>query len=122
MSTTREVVAGTTRTCPHCRATILESAVRCPACNHHLRFDPTAASRALPSFSPLRVEGSIVHPPTGDPWEYSLVVAIRNGKGEEITRQVVGVGAINPDDVRTFTLSVEVFTPDPKSALRKESR
>ncbi len=122
MSTTREFVAGTTRTCPHCRATILESAVRCPACNHHLRFDPTAASRALPSFSPLRVEGSVVHPPTGDPWEYSVVVSIRNGKGEEVTRQVVGVGAIHPDDVRTFTLAVEVFTPDPKGALRKESR
>ena len=31
--------SGATRTCPHCRATILESAIVCPGCRHHLRFD-----------------------------------------------------------------------------------
>ncbi|MFN8581535.1 MAG: hypothetical protein U0163_11235 [Gemmatimonadaceae bacterium] len=118
MSATREIAPGSTRTCPHCRAVILESAVRCPACNHHLRFDPTAAAKALPSFSPLRVEGTIQHPTTGEPWEYSVVLSIRNGKGEEITRQVVGVGAMQPDELRTFSLAVEVFTAEAKSTAR----
>jgi hypothetical protein len=32
-------------------------------------------------------------------------------KGEEISRQVVGVGALRETQSRTFTLSVEVLTP-----------
>ncbi len=110
MSTARPGVAGATRICPHCRTAILESAAVCPACRHHLRFDPGAAQRAEPAFSPLRVEGVIQHPADGPAWEYSVVVSIRNGRGEEIARQVVGVGALNPADVRTFAVAVEVFT------------
>ncbi len=110
MSTVRPGVAGATRICPHCRTAILESAAVCPACRHHLRFDPGAAQRAEPAFSPLRVEGTIQHPADGPAWEYSVVVSIRDGRGEEIARQVVGVGALNPADVRTFSLAVEVFT------------
>ena len=110
MSTVRPGVAGATRICPHCRTAILESAAVCPACRHHLRFDPGAAERAEPAFSPLRVEGTIRHPADGPAWEYSVVVSIRDGRGEEIARQVVGVGALNPTDVRTFTCAVEVFT------------
>jgi hypothetical protein len=75
-----------------------------------LRFDPGAISqRAQPALTPLRVEGAIRHPPSGGAWEYSVVLAVRNGRGEEITRQVVGVGALLPAEERTFTLSVEVF-------------
>lgn len=111
MSATRQGVPGTTRSCPHCRATILESASVCPACKHHLRFDPGAAQRAQPSFTPLRVEGTIRHPPAGEAWEYSVMVSIRNARGEEIARQVVGVGALQPAEERTFSLVVEVFTP-----------
>jgi hypothetical protein len=111
MSTLRQGLAGTTRVCPHCRATILESAAVCPACRHHLRFEPGAPQRALPSFSPLRVEGTIRHPGVGQPWEYSVLISIRNDRGEEITRQVVGVGPLQPAESRTFTLAVEVFTP-----------
>jgi hypothetical protein len=62
--------------------------------------------------SPLRVEGTIRHPEGGDAWEYSVLLSIRNERGEEIARQVVGVGAIGPKEERTFTLAVEVFTPD----------
>ena len=40
-----------------------------------------------------------------------MVVSIRNEKGEEVSRQVVGVGALQPDEERTFTVSVEMFTP-----------
>jgi hypothetical protein len=111
MSTTRAGVAGTTRTCPHCRTTILESASVCPACRHHLRFEPGAAARAQPSVSPLRVEGTIRHPEGGEAWEYSVLLTIRNDRGDEIARQVVGVGALQPGDGRTFTLAVEVFAP-----------
>ncbi len=111
MTSVRQGAAGATRTCPHCRAIILESASVCPACQHHLRFDPGAAERAVPSFLPLRVEGTIRHPPVGEPWEYSVMLSIRNDRGEEIARQVVGVGALQPSEQRTFTLAVEVFTP-----------
>lgn len=111
MSTVRQSAPGATRKCPHCRTTILESASVCPACKHHLRFDPSASSRQVPTFSPLRVEGTITHPPVGEPWEYSVLVSIRNDRGEEIARQVVGVGALNPSEQRTFTLAVEVVAP-----------
>ena len=111
MSATREATPGATRTCPHCRARILESASVCPGCRHHLRFDPGAATRALPTFSALHVDGTIRHPAVGEPWEYSVVVSVRNAKGEELSRHVVGIGALHPHDERTFTLSVDVFTP-----------
>jgi hypothetical protein len=80
-------------------------------CKHHLRFDPGAASRATPSFTPLRVEGTIRHPAVGEAWEYSVLLTIRNDRGEEIARQVVGVGALQGNEGRTFTLAVDVFTP-----------
>jgi hypothetical protein len=114
--------AGKTRTCPHCKATILESATVCPGCQHHLRFDP-AAQRMLPAATPLKVEGTIRHPAQGETWEYSIVLAVRNGRGEEITRQVVGVGALASDEVRSFTLAVELFVPQVLGRdVRNESR
>jgi hypothetical protein len=76
-----------------------------------LRFDPGAAARALPTFVPLRVEGTIRHPAGEEPWEYSVMVSIKNDRGEEVTRQVIGVGALQAAEQRTFTFAVEVFTP-----------
>lgn len=90
---------------------ILESASVCPACRHYLRFDPQASRRALPSFYPLRVEGTIRHPPDGGPWEYSVLLTIHDERGEEIARQVVGVGGLEPAEERRFMLAVEMFTP-----------
>jgi len=81
MSSSRPVVAGTTRTCPHCKTTILESSSVCPACKHHLRFDPAAALRSSQATSALRVEGTIRHPSDGEAWEYSMVLSIRNDRG-----------------------------------------
>src|SRR5579862_3260356 len=104
MSPVRNAAPGATRTCPHCRETILESAAVCPACRHHLRFDPSAKEREQPSFSPLRVEGTIVHPDAGAPWEYSVLLCIRNGSGVEIARHVAGVGVMFPAEQRSFTL------------------
>jgi hypothetical protein len=105
----RPVAAGKTRTCPHCKATILESLSICPGCLHHLRFDQEAAKRQVAATSALRVEGVIRHPPLEEPWEYFVVIAIRNDRGEEVTRQVVSVGALQNTEKRTFALSVEVL-------------
>jgi hypothetical protein len=100
-----------TRTCPHCKATILASAAICPQCKHHLRFGAAVpAKQERSGFSALKVEGSVQHPPEGAVWEYSLVLTIRNESGEEISRKVVGVGALQYNESRTFTMSVEVLT------------
>ena len=104
----RPLTPGKTRSCPHCKAIILETATVCPGCQHHLRFDPAATQR-VPGRTPLKVEGAIRPPAGGGACEYSVVLSIRNARGEEINRQVVGVGAIQPGDERTFTLSVEMF-------------
>ncbi|HZI41567.1 MAG TPA: hypothetical protein VFD67_07670 [Gemmatimonadaceae bacterium] len=40
-----------------------------------------------------------------------MMITITNDRGEEVTRQIVGVGAIPPGEQRKFTFSVEVFTP-----------
>lgn len=103
---------GRTRVCPHCKATILESAVICPQCRHHLRFGAAAVpQRQSESFSALHVQGELRHSEQGGDWEYSVVMTIRNERGEELSRQVVGVGALRPTELRTFTLSVEVQAP-----------
>ena len=109
----RPVIAGKTRTCPHCKATILESLSICPGCLHHLRFDQEAAKRQVAATSALKVEGVIRHPPLEDPWEYFVVLSIRNDRGEEVTRQVVSVGALQSTEKRTFSLSVEMLPPQP---------
>ena len=111
MSRPRGLTPGKVRTCPHCRATILESASVCPACRHHLRFDPKAPQHEWATFVPLRIEGKLQHSDAGEPWEYSVVLAIHDERGDEITRQVLGVGALKPTEQRTFTLEVEVLTP-----------
>lgn len=116
MSNARPGTAGATRVCPHCKTTILESAAVCPSCKHHVRFEATDKN-ALDKSSALRVEGQIRHPPDGDPWEYSVVLTIRNDRGEEIARQVVGVGALRANEQRTFTLDVEMFAPKGAKAI-----
>lgn len=116
MSTTRPVSPGKSRKCPHCRSDILESASVCPVCRHHLRFGQ-AAEQAGTRFSALHVEGTIRHPAGSGAWEYSVVIAIRNQKGEEIARQVIGIGAMQGADLRTFDLSVDVFAPELTNAV-----
>ncbi len=110
MSNARPGLVGATRQCPHCRETILESAAVCPSCKHHLRYGAAADSVQEPALTPLRIEGSIRHPSDGEPWEYTVVVVIRNDRGQEIARKLVGVGAMGPNEQRTFTLSVEAVT------------
>ena len=110
MNAGRPTSVGRTRVCPHCRATILESAAVCPGCNHHLRFGKLAENQLRVAKSALRVEGTVRHPAGADPCEYSVVIEIRNERGEQVARQVVGVGALQPQELRTFTLSVDVLT------------
>ena len=107
MSNLRPGTPGATRTCPHCKTTILESANVCPSCRHHLRFDPDAVESARKRSVPLRVEGTIKPPPGDNALEYAVVLTIRNADGEEIDRQVMGVGALFAGEERSFTLEVE---------------
>ena len=119
MSTVRPGTPGATRACPHCKATILESASVCPACRGHLRYDEAALARAKTAIQPLQVEGTI-SPPDGDTvFEYSMVLSIRNDRGEEVTRQVVGVGALQPDEKRTFSVVVEMIEATGAKAKRR---
>ena len=111
MAALRPGSAGKTRNCPHCKALILESATICPGCHHHLRFGPMAGQRTVTVKPALRVEGSIRHAGNDEPWEYAVVISIRNERDEEIARQVVGVGALQPSEKRTFTLAVDVLAP-----------
>jgi hypothetical protein len=111
MSNLRPGQPGATRQCPHCRETILESAAVCPACKHHLRYGAAPGEVVQEhAIVPLRIEGTIRHPPDGEPWEYTVVVTMRNDRGEEIARKLVGVGALHPGEVRAFTLSVEAVS------------
>ena len=109
-----------TRICPHCKATILASAAVCPSCRHHLRFDPAAAAaRSQHAISALRVEGTVRQPTDTEAWEYSMVLSIRNERGEEIDRKMIGVGALFADEQRTFTLQVEMTEATGAKAKRR---
>lgn len=39
--------------------------------------------------------------------EYCIVVSVRNERNEEVSRQVVNVGTLQGEQLRTFTLSIE---------------
>ena len=104
-----------TRTCPHCKATILASAAVCPGCKGHLRFDNKGDVPAPKAA--WQVEGTLEPDRSDSATEYSIVISVRNERNEEIARRVVDVGALQGADRRTFTLSVE--TSDPKSGSRR---
>jgi hypothetical protein len=105
--------AGRTRVCPHCKSVILESASICPACHHHLRFGPqTTDRRHAQRYSAFHVEGTFRQPAEQPGCEYTVVISVRNGQGNEIKRHVIDVGAMTRDDLRTFDLSVEVSVPN----------
>ncbi len=112
MSSVRPVSPGKTRTCPHCKAVILESASVCPGCQHHLRFGSDAANQ-VEARNALEVEGRIKHPPNEEPWEYTVVVYVRNERGEEVARHVINVGALSKAEERVVSLQVDVMPPRP---------
>lgn len=123
MSATRPPGLGTTKTCPHCKRTILVSSAVCPGCKHHLRFIPGGQAVPAPARTALRVEG-VIASPTGSAYcEYTVVVAIRNERGEEVARHVVNVGSLSPGEIRTCVVSVDVVSPTGLGAgpLRRDS-
>ena len=104
--------AGKTRSCPHCRATILESAAVCPACRHHLRFEPRGRGDAEQAGQvALKVSGQFSRKTADGQGEYSVVVVIRDARGTEIARKVIGVGGLGPGEERSVDLTVEMFKP-----------
>ena len=107
---------GKTRSCPHCRATILESAAVCPACRHHLRFESRKDAQAeLAGTIALKVSGQFARPATEGAGEYAVVVVIRDARGAELARKVIGVGALSPGDERVVDLTVELFDPQART-------
>ncbi len=107
MSSLRSGTSGATRVCPHCKATVLESSAVCPGCRHHLRFSADATQGAAEEgYSALNVDGTISHKVATEPCEYFVVLDIRNERGEQLTRQVVGVGVLQPGEQRRLNVSV----------------
>ena len=109
MKIARASTAGESRSCPHCRATILKSATSCPLCRHMLRassvgFEP----RSKPTTCPLLVEGTLEYPGAGDPLEYQVLMEVRDDAGKLLSRQVIGIGALHPAEKRIFSLRVEM--------------
>lgn len=112
MKISRPSTAGESRSCPHCKATILKSATSCPICRHMLRaafsFDPGSALTACP----LSVEGTL-HNPGGDPLEYQVLMEVRDDSGKLLSREIIGVGALHPSERRVFSLRVEMSSSSP---------
>lgn len=110
MSTARAGTPGATRVCPHCKAVVLETAAVCPGCRHHLRFNASDAQFAgAEAYCAFNIEGTIAHKQAGEHCEYCIVLDIRNERGEQIMRQVVGVGALHPGELRRLNLAVEML-------------
>ena len=108
----RRATVGKTRSCPHCRATILESSAVCPACRHHLRFENKRGEEPRPASEvALKVSGQFARRAAAGPGEYHVVVVIRDAAGAELARKVIGVGGLAPGEERKVDLSVEIFDP-----------
>ena len=107
MSSLRSGTPGATRICPHCKATVLETAAVCPGCRHHLRFNAEGSPPVSDEgYCALSVDGSIAHKALNEPCEYFVVFEINDGRGEQLTRQVVGVGVLQPGELRNLHVSV----------------
>lgn len=120
MSVARAGPAGATRICPHCKATVLMSANVCPGCQHHLRFNAGASEAQAVGTSAMRIDGTIEHPAGDESCEYCVVIAIANERGERITRQVIGVGALQPGERHRYSFSVDLI-PTRSAPERKRS-
>ena len=119
MSAARAGSLGATRTCPHCKAIVLQSANICPGCQHHLRFSSSNAETQPEPVTAMRIEGSIRHAAADESCEYCVVISIRNERGEKIARQVVGVGALQPGERHKYTFSVDLI-PERGGGDRKQ--
>jgi len=84
MNPVRPGEPGATRACPHCRETILESAMVCPACRHYLRYGASPEAPSVPALTPLLIEGNV----------------------EEATRVELTQSAVVVGDVKSGSLTV----------------
>jgi hypothetical protein len=127
MSNARAGTPGATRVCPHCKAIVLETATVCPGCRHHLRFSSSDALAPAEGYCAFNIEGTIAHKHSGEHCEYCIVLDIRNERGEQVIRQVVGVGALHPGELRRLSLAVEMLpvraaAPKGDSASARDER
>ena len=105
----RQGSLGATRTCPHCKAVVLQSANVCPGCQHHLRFNvANSEPQAAGHYQRCGIERTF-HRPRPRPCRYCVVVSITNEQGEKIARHVVGVGALSAGERHKYSFSVEVI-------------
>jgi hypothetical protein len=98
---------GATRTCPHCKSTVLESAAVCPGCRHHLRYGTQVTGPE--GYNSLSFDSTIRHTVPDEACEYCVVITVRSERGDQVTRQVVGVGALQPGETRAVSVSVEML-------------
>lgn len=113
MKASRASAAGESRACPHCKATILKSSAACPICHHVLRFAaPGAAPQPNVTTCPLLVEGTLSHPGGGEAVEYSILMEVHDETGKLVSRQTVGVGALQRAEKRRFSVRVELVTTE----------
>ena len=57
----------------------------------------------------LSVDGTIAHTKVSEPCEYCVVLDVRDERGEQLTRQVVGVGVLQSSERRRLNVSVEML-------------
>ena len=114
MNSLRSTTAGGTRPCPHCQETILKSSAICPGCQHHLQFGAIREGTSS-VFYPLHIEGKIKQPSGEKPSEYTVVVEVYDDRGEVMSRRVLAVGTLLARQARTFSVRVEISSPDKSS-------
>jgi hypothetical protein len=111
MSAARPGSLGATRVCPHCKATVLENSAVCPGCRHHLRFNTGSSAHTVAEegYCALDVDGTIKHKVASEPCEYCVVLDVRNERGEQVVRQVVGVGVLQAGEIRRLHVAVDML-------------
>lgn len=57
----------------------------------------------------LSVDGTIAHTQASEPCEYCVVLDVRDDRGQQLTRQVVGVGVLQVGELRRLNVSVEML-------------
>jgi len=110
MSAARPGNLGATRVCPHCKATVLENSAVCPGCRHHLKFNSSSTQVVTEEgYCALDVDGTIKHKVSSEPCEYCVVLDVRNERGEQVVRQVVGVGVLQAGESRRLHVAVDML-------------
>jgi hypothetical protein len=79
-------------------------------CRHMLRANTVSFEpRSKLTTCPLLVEGTLENP-GGEAIEYQVLMEVRDDAGKVLTRQIIGVGALQVYEKRIFSLRVEMST------------